>query len=248
MSKKSSEDQKGSSNRLNIRPLVGMITRFSGNSRRIFILSLIMLTLESITGVLVPLLVPGYIVNYVQKNLAGIPTGPLVQNLVFVTVGLLILTMINSLCDSLSEIYLAQGGRKVGYNIRVFLYNHLQKLSLSFHGQSRTGDILTRVTSDVAAVEDFIIKNLSDFLGSLLGIFTLLIAMCMGALQIWRPLFLLGICNRLIPAGALGNICLRLKPDEELGLGAVGPAAVFIIPAIALAIIPVMALITNYFT
>jgi ATP-binding cassette, subfamily B, bacterial len=248
MSKKSSSDEKAASNRLNIRPLVAMIARFSGNSRRIFILSLIMLTLESITGVLVPLLVPGYIVNYVQKNLAGIPTGPLVQTLVFVTVGLLILTMINSLCDSLSEIYLAQGGRKVGYNIRVFLYNHLQKLSLSFHGQSRTGDILTRVTSDVAAVEDFIIKNLSDFLGSLLGIFTLLIAMCMGALQIWRPLFLLDICNRLIPAAAFGNICLRLKPDEELGLGAVGPASVFIIPAIALAIIPVMALITNYFT
>ncbi|MEO5886217.1 MAG: ABC transporter ATP-binding protein, partial [Anaerolineales bacterium] len=248
MSKKSSSDENAASNRLNIRPLVAMIARFSGNSRRIFILSLVMLTLESITGVLVPLLVPGYIVNYVQKNLAGIPTGPLVQTLIFVTVGLLILTMINSLCDSLSEIYLAEGGRKVGYNIRVFLYNHLQKLSLSFHGQSRTGDILTRVTSDVAAVEDFIIKNLSDFLGSLLGIFTLLIAMCMGALQIWRPLLLLDICNRLIPAGAFGDICLRLKPDEELGLGAVGPAAVFIIPAIALAIIPVMALITNYFT
>ena len=248
MSKKSSSDEKAASNRLNIRPLVAMIARFSGNSRRIFILSLIMLTLESITGVLVPLLVPGYIVNYVQKNLAGIPTGSLVQTLVFVTVGLLILTMVNSLCDSLSEIYLAQGGRKVGYNIRVFLYNHLQKLSLSFHGQSRTGDILTRVTSDVAAVEDFIIKNLSDFLGSLLGIVTLLIAMCIGALQIWRPLLLLDFCNRLIPAGAFGDICLRLKPDEELGLGAVGPAAVFIIPAIALAIIPVMALITNYFT
>ena len=104
------------------------------------------------------------------------------------------------------------------------------------------------MTSDVAAVEDFIINNLSDFLGSLLGIFILLIAMCMGALQIWRPLFLLDICNRLIPAGAFGDICLRLKPDEELGLGAVGPAAVFIIPLIALAIIPVMALITNYFT
>src|SRR6185503_5796902 len=208
MSKKSSSDEKAASNRLNIRPLVAMIARFSGNSRRIFILSLIMLTLESITGVLVPLLVPGYIVNYVQKNLAGIPTGSLVQTLVFVTVGLLILTMVNSLCDSLSEIYLAQGGRKVGYNIRVFLYNHLQKLSLSFHGQSRTGDILTRVTSDVAAVEDFIISNLSDFLGSILNIVILLSAMCIGAVTVWRPLLLLDFCNRLIPAGAFGDICL----------------------------------------
>jgi ATP-binding cassette, subfamily B, bacterial len=245
--KKSSSDEKASSNRLNIRPLVGMIARFSGNSRRIFILSLVMLTLEAVTAVMIPPLVPGYIVNYVEKNLAAIGTGPLVQTLIFVTVGLIVLTMLNSLCDSLSEIYLAQGGRKVGYNMRVFLYNHLQKLSLSFHGKSRTGDILTRVTSDVAAVEDFIISNLSDFLGSILMIFTLLFAMCISAMTIWKPFFLLDACNGLIPAGMFGNVCTNLSPPEEV-LGNAGPATVFIIPVIALAIMPVMALITNYFT
>ena len=201
MSKKSSDDKKDSSNRLNIRPLVVMITRFSGNSRRIFRLSLIMLTLENITRVAVPALVPGYIVNYVVQNLAAIEIGPLVQTLIFVTVGFVVLTMINSLCDSLSAIYLAQGGRKVGYNMRVFLYNHLQKLSLSFHGQSRTGDTLTKVTSDVAAVENFIISNLSDFLGSILNIVILLFAMCISAVTIWRPLLLQDLCIRLIPTG-----------------------------------------------
>src|SRR5436190_24304575 len=108
-----------------------MIAQFSGNSRRIFILSLIMLTIENIIGVSIPLLVPGHIVDYVQKNLKTVAIGRLVQELIWVTLGLIILTMINSLCDSLAEIYLAQGGRKVGYNMRVFLYDHLQKLSLS---------------------------------------------------------------------------------------------------------------------
>lgn len=247
MSKKSSDDKKASSNSLNIRPLVGMIARFSGNSRRIFILSLIVLTLENIIGVSIPLLVPGYIVNYVEKNLKTIGIGPLMQTLIWVSLGLIILTMINSFCDSLAEIYLAQGGRKVGYNMRVFLYNHLQKLSLSFYGQSRTGDLLTRVTSDVAAVEDFIISNLSDFLGSLLNIFTLLFAMCISAVTVWRPLLLQNACNRLIPAGRFGNVCLNLKPPEGV-LGTAGTAEVFIIPLIALAIIPVVALITSYFS
>src|SRR6185503_21001848 len=213
--KKSSDDDKAASNRLNIRPLVGMIARFSGNSRRIFILSLVMLILESVTAVMIPPLVPGYIVNYVEKNLAAIGTGPLVQTLIFVTIGLIVLTMLNSLCDSLSEIYLAQGGRKVGYNMRVFLYNHLQKLSLSFHGQSRTGDILTRVTSDVAAVEDFIISNLSDFLGSILFLIFVLIGMFWKAWNIWKP-----------------------QP------GVKGDVAVFIIPLMAVSIIPLMALIS----
>ncbi|MGZ9222025.1 MAG: ABC transporter ATP-binding protein [Anaerolineales bacterium] len=246
MSKKSSDDKKDSSNRLNIRPLVVMITRFSGNSRRIFRLSLIMLTLENITRVAVPALVPGYIVNYAVQNLAAIEIGPLVQTLIFVTVGYIVLTMINSLCDSLSAIYLAQGGRKVGYNMRVFLYNHLQKLSLSFHGQSRTGDTLTKVTSDVAAVENFIISNLSDFLGSILNIVILLFAMCISAVTIWRPLLLQDLCIRLIPTG-FGEVCNRLSPPEGV-VGSFGPGAVFIIPLIALAIIPLMVLITSYFT
>lgn len=246
MSKKSSDDQKGSSSGLNIRPLVGMITRFSGNSRRVFLLSVVMLILESVTSVLVPLLVPGYIVNFAAENLAALEINSVLRTLIFVTLGLIILTMLNSLCDSLSAIYLAQGGRKVGYNMRVFLYNHLQKLSLSFHGQSRTGDILSRVTSDVAALEDFIISNLSDFLGSILNIVILLFAMCLGAVTIWRPTLLQDACNRWIPP-TFANVCLNLQPPEDV-LGTTGPSSVFIIPLVALAIIPVMALITNYFT
>ena len=246
MSKKSSDDQKGSSSGLNIRPLVGMITRFSGNSRRIFILSLVMLILESATAVLIPLLVPGAVVNLAAENLAALDVNSVVTTLIFITIGLIILTMLNSLCDSLSAIYLAQGGRKVGYNMRVFLYNHLQKLSLSFHGQSRTGDILSRVTSDVAALEDFIISNLSDFLGSILNIVILMFAMCLGAVTVWRPSLLQDSCNRWIPS-TFANVCLNLKPPEEV-VGTVGTPTVFIIPLVALAIIPVMALITNYFT
>ncbi len=246
MSKKSSDDQKGSSSGLNIRPLVAMITRFSGNSRRIFILSLVMLILESATAVLIPLLVPGAVVNLAAESLAALDLNSVVTTLIFITLGLIILTMLNSLCDSLSAIYLAQGGRKVGYNMRVFLYNHLQKLSLSFHGQSRTGDILSRVTSDVAALEDFIISNLSDFLGSILNIVILMFAMCLGAVTVWRPSLLQDSCNRWIPP-TFANVCLNLKPPEEV-VGTVGPGTVFIIPLVALAIIPVMALLTSYFT
>jgi ABC-type multidrug transport system fused ATPase/permease subunit len=247
MSKKSSDDKKDSSNRLNIRPLVGMIARFSGNSRRVFTLSLLMLTLENITRVAIPLLVPGQVVNIATEILAVPEINSVVGSLILVTLGLIILTMLNSLCDSLSAIYLAQGGRKVGYNMRVFLYNHLQKLSLSFHGQSRTGDTLTKVTSDVAAVENFIISNLSDFLGSILNIVILLFAMCLGAVTIWRPLLLQDFCIRLIPTGFEGTACSWLSPPEDV-VGSAGPGEVFIIPLIALAIIPLMVLITSYFT
>ncbi len=220
MSKKSSDDKKASSNRHNVSPLVGIITRFSGNSRRIFLLAAIMLVLESASATFIPQVV-AYAIKYVETFFGQGPGAltsnfsSILQTLVIVMVGVIGLTMINSLCDSLAEIYLAQGGRQVGYNVRVFLYNHLQKLSLAFHTQSRTGDVLTKVTSDVGAVENFIIGNLSDFIGSVLTLIFFLVAM------IWRSW---GVWNK----------------SNELG--------VFILPLIAILIIPLMALITSYFT
>src|SRR5213079_1643913 len=75
---------------------------------------------------------------------------------------------VRSLGDSLAEIYLARGGRRLGYAMRVTLYSHLQQLPLAFHNRRRTGDMLRRVTSDVEQVETFIIASLSDIAGSVL--------------------------------------------------------------------------------
>lgn len=220
MSKKSSGDQKGSSNRPNFSPLIGIITRFSGNSRRIFLLAALMLVLEAGSATFIPQVI-AYAIKSVESFFGQGPEalssgiGSILQTLILVMVGMIGLTMINSLCDSLAEIYLAQGGRQVGYNVRVFLYNHLQKLSLSFHTQSRTGDILTKVTSDVAAVENFILGNLSDFVGSVLLLIFFLWAIIRRSWVVWTK-------------------------TGELG--------VFILPLIAILVIPLMALITSYFT
>jgi subfamily B ATP-binding cassette protein MsbA len=40
--------------------------------------------------------------------------------------------------------------------MRRMLYQHIQRLSLAEHGKSRSGDLITRITSDIEAVRDFI--------------------------------------------------------------------------------------------
>ena len=249
MSKTSSDDKKNASDRMSIRPLIEVIARFAGSSRRILWLALLTMIGEALTATLIGKLVPQYVVDYVSKNLSQIPIGEIFRTLALVILGVIAITMINSLCDSLARIYLAQGGRKIGFNLRVHLYNHLQKLSLSFHSQSRTGDILSRVTGDVAAVEEFIIGNLSDFLGSVLLLIFLLFAMFVEAWRIWKPWSIWEACNSWLPAGRLAEFCNQFRPAAEVGpVGSVGTPAVFIIPLVALSIIPLMALITNYFT
>jgi ATP-binding cassette, subfamily B, bacterial len=59
----------------------------------------------------------------------------------------------------------------VGHDLRRTLYHHIQRLSLAEHEESRSGDLITRVTSDIEAVQDFINSAL---LGMLVNVMTLL--------------------------------------------------------------------------
>ncbi|MDD5541694.1 MAG: ABC transporter ATP-binding protein [Acidobacteriia bacterium] len=58
----------------------------------------------------------------------------------------------------------------VGHDLRRTLYHHIHRLSLAEHDESRTGDLITRVTSDIEAVQDFISQAL---LGILVNVITL---------------------------------------------------------------------------
>ena len=46
------------------------------------------------------------------------------------------------------------------------MHHKLQRLSLAFHDRSRTGDMLTRVTGDVLALEEFVVKSMGDILAA----------------------------------------------------------------------------------
>jgi ATP-binding cassette, subfamily B, bacterial len=59
----------------------------------------------------------------------------------------------------------------VGHDLRRTLYHHIQRLSLAEHDESRTGDMITRVTSDIEAIQDFINSAL---LGILVNTMTLI--------------------------------------------------------------------------
>jgi ATP-binding cassette, subfamily B, bacterial len=58
----------------------------------------------------------------------------------------------------------------VAHDLRRTLYQQIQRLSLAEHGESRTGDLLTRVTSDIDAIQDFINSAL---LGIVVNVLTL---------------------------------------------------------------------------
>ena len=54
-------------------------------------------------------------------------------------------------------------GQWIMHDLRRMLYSHVQHLSLAFHTQKRTGDLISRITSDVEAVQTFIVSDLLGF-------------------------------------------------------------------------------------
>ncbi|GLO65363.1 MULTISPECIES: ABC transporter ATP-binding protein [Oceanobacillus] len=59
--------------------------------------------------------------------------------------------------------YLAQWvGNKILFDIRDKLFDHLQKLSLKFYSQTKTGEIISRVIHDVEQTKNFVITGLMN--------------------------------------------------------------------------------------
>jgi subfamily B ATP-binding cassette protein MsbA len=74
--------------------------------------------------------------------------------------------------SSYGEKYLTTSvGQWVMHDLRSVLYGHIQKLSLAYHDQKRTGDLISRVTSDIDAVQNLISNVL---LGMLVNVLTLI--------------------------------------------------------------------------
>ena len=190
---------------------VGLINRFIAGQRGVFGMAMLMLVLEALTSIWAKFPLT-WLLDYLKGQGATPPNGaqelgksiskafdwfpavaasisnfftPLSQNqvLLFLSVMVLLLALANSASDSFSELYLVKGGRLLGFSLRDKLYAHLQKLSLAFFGRQRTGDLLTRVTGDVTALEEFAVKSLKDIAGSVF-----LITLTLGTLFIidWR--------------------------------------------------------------
>jgi subfamily B ATP-binding cassette protein MsbA len=55
-------------------------------------------------------------------------------------------------------------GQWVMHDLRTTLYHHIQRLSLSYHDESQTGDLISRVTSDIDTIQSFVTSTLLDAL------------------------------------------------------------------------------------
>ena len=61
-----------------------------------------------------------------------------------------------------SDVWLQAAGERISHDLRVRVYEHLQRLSLGYHQRRQKGDLVTRVTGDVNALGDLFSQSLGS--------------------------------------------------------------------------------------
>ncbi len=88
----------------------------------------------------------------------------------FAALAVLIIAAIGAVCTYVERYLTTTVGQYVMHDLRQTLYSHLQRLSLDYHDRKQTGDLISRLTSDIDAIQVFISSGL---LGVLMNSLTL---------------------------------------------------------------------------
>ncbi|MBA3534192.1 MAG: ABC transporter ATP-binding protein, partial [Ardenticatenales bacterium] len=100
-----------------------------------------------------------------------IDNGILVENwngIVTATTGLIVVAVARGLFTFLQGYWSEKASQGVAYDLRNDVYSKLATLSFSYHDQHQTGQLMTRVTSDVEGVRLFFAQGLLQFVSAIL--------------------------------------------------------------------------------
>ncbi len=116
--------------------------------------------------------------------------------LYFAALTVIVIAVVGAVSSYFEKYLTTSVGQWVMHDLRRSVYHHVQRLSLSFHDKGRTGDLISRITSDIDAIQDFIsqallgiVVNVLTLVGMLAVMFYLDWRFTLIALSVAPPLF-----------------------------------------------------------
>jgi len=113
---------------------------------------------------------------------------------------MLLFALVDALFTFLGGLLTASIGQRVVYRLRVRIFDHIQRLSISFHKTSRAGDLSARLTSDIQAIQDMVSSGLNTLLTNVFSVLGILIVV---SVVNWRfALLMVGATPLLLFVGS----------------------------------------------
>jgi ATP-binding cassette subfamily C protein len=144
--------------------------------KREFILAQIIALIATIVSIPIPLLMP-LLIDEVLLNKGGWWVNSIscifgkCNTFCYVIITLIVVLILRSLFIFLNvaqTYFFEKITKDITYKIRIRVIEYLKKISLNEYENLRTGDIASRLISDVNTVEEFLIKSVSKFVISFL--------------------------------------------------------------------------------
>jgi subfamily B ATP-binding cassette protein MsbA len=128
------------------------VLAYVGPYRRWMVVSLVALLFSVVLGLVLPLVVRGLIDNVLLQNDLNV--------LNQLAIGLLVVFAVQAVFSFIHRLTLAYVGERAVADIRINVYSHLQRLSLKFFADFRTGEVISRLTNDVTLLQNAITNDL----------------------------------------------------------------------------------------
>ncbi len=100
-----------------------------------------------------------YLLKLIIDNLAQSPTSQLA---LLICGAYLLIALVKGAANYVDQYYGAFVGGRMVIDLRHHLYDRFLRLSLRYHGEHRVGESISRLMSDVGAVEDLLVSGLTD--------------------------------------------------------------------------------------
>jgi len=100
-----------------------------------------------------------------------------VRVLVALAAAVLAIAIVEAVAQYASDMWLQTAGERIAHDLRLRVYDHLQRLSLGFHQRRQKGDLVTRVTGDVNAMGDLFAQSFGAIVQSALLAFGMTIVL-----------------------------------------------------------------------
>ena len=161
---------------------------------------LILDALDAVAGVAFPALVRGGVDH-------GVVAGQF-HPILLVSLAGLAIVLADWVISAVQTVVVGRNGERLLYTLRVKIFAHLQRLGLDFYEHSRSGQIMTRMTTDVDALSSFLQTGLITMVNSLLTFTGVMIALLFINARLGLTLF------AIIPVLAVVTVVFRIRSSR----------------------------------
>ncbi len=135
----------------------------------VLILVLVFVLIYTVLGLIGPYLMGVAIDKFIAtKDAAG---------LVKIAIAMLVVYLLNNLFQAISAWLMSDVSQRALKQLRKDLFSHLQSLPIAFFDSNPAGDLMSRLTNDIDAINQAVSQNVTSLLASVLSLVGILIAM-----------------------------------------------------------------------